>query len=441
MIRNYKTTILLCLIGTFLLPVSISLHGQSTKKTPIDTTFLALKAIPNTQKKVDDLTHLFAKRAKQRQINYAIIDSAINIAQRIDYTQGIGYAYLKKGLVARRNYSYYKAIKNQKLAIPYLEKTKDTVNIIKCLNSIGIAYRKVNIVDKSFNNYFDAYKLAQKIGKKRSMAIALNGIGNLFTDTKKYNNALYYFRQALDLEMSVNNTLGMEYDYTNIGEAHLFLANYDSAHFYIQKAYDLSLQNKREYGTAYETSIFGKIYQQEGKFKESNKQYKKALELFFKIKNPRYIANTLINIGSNDIKLNKTDEGVKSIKEGLKIAQQIGSKENVVAAYENLASYYSKIGDYKRALQNYKSATSFKDSILNSEAQKELINTKIAYETYQKEEEIKELEVSNRISKKLAESTFKKFMATIIVSVALLLALLVVFFLNSLPHNPNNSHF
>ncbi len=413
----------------FLWLVPIFLYGQESISNSSDKEFLLLKTTPNTEKKVNDLIQLFKKKAKKREVNYAIIDSAINIAKRINYTQGTGYAYFSKGLVARRNYSYYKAIKNQKIALPYLERAKDTVSIIKCLNSIGIAYRKANVVEKSFNHYFKAYKLAKIIGKKRSMAIALNGIGNLFTDIKKYDNALYYFRQALDLELSVNNALGIEYDYTNIGEAHLFLGNYDSAHFYIQKAYDLSLQNGEEYSECYEISVFGKIYQQEGKFKESNQYYKKALEGFLKIRNPRYISNTLINIGSNDIKLREASEGVKAIKRGLEIAKEIGSKENVVAAYENLSVYYSGIGNYKEALRNYKSATLFKDSILNEEAQRELISTKIAYDTYQKEEEIRELEESNQATKQLADSTFKKFMATIIVSLALFMALLVVFFL------------
>ncbi len=429
MLGNYKITVYFYLISLFLWFVPTFLYGQESISGSSDKEFLLLKTTPNTEKKVNDLIQLFKEKSRKREVNYAIIDSAINIAKRINYTQGVGYAYYTKGAEARRNYSYYKAIKNQKIAIPYLERAKDTVSIIKCLNSIGIAYRKANVVDKSFNHYIKAYKLAKIIGKKRSMAISLNGIGNLFTDIKKYNNALYYFRQALSLELSVNNTLGVEYDYTNIGEVHLFLGNYDSAHFYIQKAYDLSLKNGQKYSEAYETSVFGKIYQQEGKFKESNKKYKEALELFYKIRNPRYIANTLINIGSNDIKLKKIDEGVSAIKKGLKIAQKIGSKENVVAAYENLSLYYSGIGNYKEALRNYKSATLFKDSILNQETQKQLIRTKIAYETYQKEEEIKELEESNQATKELAESTFKKFMATIIVSLALLLALLVVFFL------------
>ncbi len=430
--NNYTKTIFLLLLGVFLFIFSTTPNLSAQKKEhikKIDSLFLELQRTPNTTEKVDELTQLFKKSEKLRYIKYDIIDSAINVAKLLEYPKGLGYAYYIKGRVARHNYDYYKAIKNNNMAVPTLKVAQDTTTLIKCLNSTGIAYRKVNIVDKSFKNYFAAYKLAQKIGKIPSMAIALNGAGNLYIDTKKYKDALVYFKRALKLEQSINNTRGMEYDYTNIGETYMYLEQYDSAHYYAQKGYDIAVKDNVKNNEVYEMALMAKISQKQKNFKKSLQQYKEALAIFKEIKNPRYISNTLINIGRNKIELGQPQEGISSIKEGLKYALQIGSKENVANAYKILSLYYAEKGDYKQAFLNYREATVFRDSILNSEAQKELINMQVAYETHEKEQEIYKLEVTNELTKQLAESRFRKLLVTIIAVVILFIALLLVFIL------------
>ncbi len=305
---------LLFLAGFAVFPVFKLRAQQDEIKARVDSMYSELVNTPNSEKKVDNLIKLFKDGGKRKYVNYAIIDNAIRIGQELEYIEGLGKAYYYKGLRYRYDYDYYKAIKNQTIAYTYLQKTTDTLITIKCLNSLGIGYRKVNIVNKSFDYYFEAYLLAEKFKYTSSMAVALNGIGNLFIDTKKYNEALYYFRKALDLELANDNKTGIEYDYANIGEVYMFLGNYDSAHYYTQKALELSKNNGKENSHVYELSLFGKIYQKQGKYKFSNACYEEALEIFKKIRNKRYLANTYINIGNNKIAMNKMDEGIRDIK-------------------------------------------------------------------------------------------------------------------------------
>ncbi|PID59494.1 MAG: hypothetical protein CR986_05510 [Ignavibacteriae bacterium] len=200
---------------------------------------------PDTKNKVDELTILFKNAAKKGYVNYEIIDSAISIGDKLFYIEGLGKAYQRKGLTARYNYDYYTAIENHKRALTYLEQTIDTIETIKCLNNIGVAYRRVNIEDKSFDYYFKAYKLSEKINLTSSQAIALNGIGNIFIDIKKYKTALYYFKKALQLEVSNNNKQGIEYDLANIGETNIYMGNYDSAKVYLERALQYAKQRKK----------------------------------------------------------------------------------------------------------------------------------------------------------------------------------------------------
>ncbi len=396
----------------------------------INKSFHELLNTPNDTLKVNKLIKLFKKTAKQRQEKYEIIDSAINIAKSILYIKGIGYAYYEKGLTKRKTFKYYQGIHNQTKSLTFLRQTTDTLATIKCLNSIGVGYRKLNIVDKSFKYYFSAYKLAQEYRYSPSMAVALNGIGNLFIDTKKYKMALYYFRKALNMELAINNERGIEYDYTNIGETYMFLGNFDSAHYYVEKAYEISINNGKKNTHVYELSTLAKIYQKEKKYAQSNASYEEAIRIFKEIKNKRYLANSYINMGHNKIKLKREAEGVADIQKGLSLALQIGSKENIIDAYTLLSTYYTNTGNYKKALLNYKKAAQFKDSILNETSQKQLINTQVAYETYEKDDKIAELKAAEKANKELAERNLKLLIYGGIIALVAFLSLLYSYLLH-----------
>lgn len=423
----YSTTISILISFLLLLPFKGFSNQQKKLKSTVDSIFVTLEDTPDTKEKVDELVRLFKKSAKERYVNHEIIDSAINIGLRIKYAKGTGEAYYYKGRTHRYNYKYYRAIKAYRNALPYLRKKADTLLTIKCLNSIGIAYRKLNIVDRSFEYYFEAYKLSKDFKYVSSMAVALNGIGNLFTDTKKYNVALNYFHKALGLELAKGNKTGMEYDYANIGEAHMFLGNYDSAHFYTKKAYDLALEINRRKSYVYELSLFGKIYQKQKRFDESNKYYEEALEIFKEKKSERYLANTYINLGSNHIVVNKPNKGIREIKKGLEIALKIGSKENIQQGYRILSDYYYKEKKYKEALDAYKIATNFADSILNENSQKLLISNQVAYESYEKDNKIHQLVLDNVEKGHRAEINRKRFLYSSILGAIFITAIISFF--------------
>ncbi|PVX52513.1 tetratricopeptide repeat protein [Balneicella halophila] len=393
-----------------------------------DSTFTALINSPNTKLKVDNLINLFKNASRNKYVDYNIIDSAINIGTSLAYTEGVGRAYQQKGLIARYNYDYYTAIQNHKLALNYLLKTADTLETIKCLNSLGIAYRKVNITDKSFDYYFKAHTLAEKFSIP-SQAIALNGIGNLFTDAKKYNIALYFFKKALNLEIASNNKRGMEYDYANIGEAFLFLNKYDSAHYYTDKALELSKNNGKKDTHGPELSLLGKIYQKQEKFRISNLYYNEASVIHKRRGNKRYLSNALVNIGINKIALKQTEQGLISINQGLNIAEEIGSKENALAAYNTLSTYYSRVGKYREALNYYRKASLFKDSIFNEFSQKTLINAQIAYETKDKEKRIEQLATESAVSQQKARQNHKRMIYSLVIGTILLVSFLIILYL------------
>ena len=403
-----------------------SAFSQNYSKKQIDSTFSALKVLPNNTKKVDQLVDLYKNSSKSGFTNEAIIDEAITISEKIFYIEGLAKCYDRKGLTARYDYDYSSSITYHKRALNLLNKTTDTFAKVKCLNSLGVTYRKLNLEKEAFNVYFEALDLSEKLKDKKSIAIALHGIGNVFIDIQEYAKALHYFKKGYNLELERGNDKGQEYSLSNIGEVFLYNKEYDSAYVYLNKALHLTKKFKRKESEAIQYNLLGLLFQNKKDYVKSTQYYKLAIPIFTNENNLRYLSNTLINIGENQLNSGNYEEAFENINIGLTSAKNIKSKENIILGHEALEAYYTKTKDFKNALGAHKLATAFHDSILNESSQKSIISTQIAFETAKKDEQIQKLAKEKELSELSAKSHFNKL---IIISIIGILALCILGYL------------
>ncbi|WP_456461208.1 LuxR C-terminal-related transcriptional regulator [Lutibacter sp.] len=424
MYKNYHLTSLL-LILLFLVLNPIYSQNSSNKRV-IDSLFNELKVKPNTTLKVDNLISLYKKAVKAKIVNEDIINEAISISEKIFYIKGLGESYNRKGLVARYNYDYESSVTFHKRALSYLNKTTDTLLKIKCLNNLGVSYRKLNLEKEAFDFYFQALDLSEKIKSEKSIVIALSGIGNVFIDTKEYEKALHYFKRVYAIDVKKKNVRGQEYSLSNIGEAYLYQKSFDSAYFYINKALMLTKKYKHKQSEAIRYNLLGLLFQKKGEYQKSTNFYKEAIPLFTKENNIRYLSNTLINVGKNQLHLGEYKNAIENITIGLNSAKTIKSKENISLGYNALVDYYTITKNYKEALNSHKIATAFNDSIVNEASQKSIISMQVEYETAKKDAQIQELAKENELSKNEAQKSFNRL---IIISSLGLVGIIVLLYL------------
>jgi ATP/maltotriose-dependent transcriptional regulator MalT len=405
-------------------------NAQSTRvRVNIDSLFHVLTPLPNTKEKVDKLIDLYKKSIKQGNTRKDIIDEALTTAEKINYNKGIAIAYNRKGITARYEQEFHKSVMFHKQALSYFAKTNDTFYKSKCYNSLGVTYRKLNLEKEAFENYLQALKLSEQLNKKRGISISLNGIGNVFLNTEQYDKALHYFKRALKVEIEQDNHRGQEYGYANIGEVYLAKKQFDSAYYYFNKSYKIAIKHPRKESIAIKHTLFGKLYQKKGEYKKSLEEYTKSLPDLKKYKNKRYLSKALINIGIDELHLEQYKKAYMHVIGGLSLARKINSKENITLGYEALVEYYSLTKDYKKALKAHKQAKVFHDSIVNIASQKSIISTQIAYETAEKDKEIKKLAIEKELIELKSKNNFNRFIITAIVSLISIAFLLIFLYL------------
>lgn len=316
----------------------------------------------------------------------------------------LGIFYRNKGRFNQATITHNKALH---LAIKAENKELQVIN----LNMLGVINRHSDNVRKALDYHQQALSIAEAesvitTSLKKSIAVSLNSMGNIYLTIDQLDLALEKFNKSLSIEREIGNKLGLAINYQNIGFALEGQKKLDEAleHYKISLAYNEELNSI--VGKVICANSIGQIYLKLNMPKEAIETIEPNLKLAIENDNPFYIASTYIALGWAQSNLNLLDEGEKNLKKGLEIARVKGFKSSITEAYYHLSKLNEKKGDYKSALEQYHEGDVIYHSISNENNAKYVNALRIQYESEKKNNQILALAKKNEIANlKLKEST------------------------------------
>ena len=159
------------------------------------------------------------------------------------------------------------------------------------LNSIGVTYQKKALqsgksedLDLALENYEESLRISRRIKEDETEIEALNNIGMVYVNLKRYPEALEYFNLALakteesqDIEETANILV-------NIGIVYSKQEKFDLAVESLQRALDAAAQTGKE-NTLWEAHFeIANTYMRRGDYQESLENYKSSVEHLEKIR-------------------------------------------------------------------------------------------------------------------------------------------------------------
>ena len=375
------------------------LNLKNTKGLDIDSLYHIVSLQPSDTLKVEQLLSIYQLSIRNKPIRTDILNKALKLSEELNYNTGIAKSLKNKGLNSRYKHEYIKSIKYHKEAIKYFEKSWDINSKIKNLNSLGVAYRRINVEDEAIKYYFKALDISKEEDHPKSIAIAMNGIGNAYVTLKKYDYAIKYFKLSLKYELLCNSIKGASYDYNNLGEVFMYKEQYDSSLFYHNKALKVANKLNTERDKAIKYSSIGRMYQHKGDLDIALRYYLDAIPVLAKKNDKRSLSLSLINTGKIYLEKGEFKNAEKYIIEGLNLSKSISTKDNIVSGYEALSALKEVNGDYKSALAEYKNMVIYRDSIFNIYSHYNIVAMDIKYESELKDEKIIQLNLESEVHK------------------------------------------
>lgn len=296
---------------------------------------------------LNELAFLFGEKAEDSCVFYG--NSALELATSIHYWKGCGKAYGTLG-------TYYNSRGNYKMALAdfiegykIYEKLKSTRAMSNLMNSMGNTYMGIQNNQKALEAYTKSYELASLDSNLYMMGVSSVGLGNIYMLDKDAKKALAVFTRAKDIFRETPNALfPLAVSYTLIGNALVELEDFEEAFFNFNKAVEQLKTLNNTYGIAGTYQVMGEAYQRQGNLEKSLDYFLKSYEIFTERKAYDDLKNVSLHI----------------------------------------SEIYKKKKDFEKALEYFGKYSSFKDSVFNSDNNRQLLEVETKYQTEKQQQQI-----------------------------------------------------
>lgn len=415
-----------CLI--FLLSLTPSLFSQQNME---DSLLSVIKHARQDTNKVNALNAL-ARHSLNKSLDEAqqYAERALSLAKTLSADssvaslKGLANAYHVLGVVAFYEDDFLKALDHYSASLAIRLKINDRQGMAASYNNMAIIYNDFGNYKEALQSHYASLKIEEENGNKQAAGLSYNNIGIVNEVLEEYPEAIKNYEKAIALARKVNDKQGMGNAYNNIGIVLKKQGRYDEA----LRNYNIALELRKEIG--YPKGIFESynniaiIYYTLGDYEEALKNHELSLAISTKNNYELGAANTRLNIGLVYLKQKKFAQSEPLLKEALRYYQNIQYKQNIVEAYEALTALYNDQGNYKKGMEYMRLYVAQKDSLLNSNTKRELLQSSVRYE-YEKKEAIAKVEQEKKEA--IHHEELEKKATQVKLYIALCILILIIF--------------
>ncbi|MCX8079775.1 MAG: tetratricopeptide repeat protein [Bacteroidia bacterium] len=299
------------------------------------------------------------------------------------------------------------------------------------MGNIGAVHFARSDYPRALEYYFRSLKINEKIGNKQGEAANLSNIGLVYSNLREDSLALKYYYQSLKINEEIGNKKGQAGNLVNIGIAYHNLGDFARGLEYYFKALKLNEKIGNKQGQANNLGNIGIIYSDKKEYARALEYYFKALKIFEEIGDKRSQAINLGNIGFIFLKQKKYHLSEAYLKKAEKLNNELRIIYFLKYNYEDLSELCRQKGNYKEALEYYKKYIKCRDTIMNDENQKAIVQKELKFK-FEKEKALKEKEHQKKLEIERKEREKQKIITGFVVVGLILVTVFSLFVINRL---------
>jgi serine phosphatase RsbU (regulator of sigma subunit) len=333
-------------------------------------------------------------------------------------------------------------------AAGYFNSRKNLPLEVQFLRRAAGFYHRANNYTLGLELYLTALGKAESGNLPLEFAKVCSGIANLYSDKFQVTGSFDDLEKAISTQQKAIKTLEPLNDsallisaYNSLGQKLMMKHDFRSAQDFYQKAAQIAEASQNEPGLILSYENLGASFLVEGDKKndfailsKSLFFYEKSLKLAGRESTDARHGKVLSQISRIYLKMGFHEKAYEYLDKGLKIARLHNETTLLRDIYGMMALFHENRGDYKKAFHFQKLWVSLKDSLLSTEAMKNMNQLQAVYDNVKQQQEIQLLKKDQSIKNlelEARENTLKRNRLIIISSICVavllgLLALLVV---------------
>lgn len=304
---------------------------------------------------------------------------------------------------------------------------------LESLCSMGYFYSLTGDYTQMLSFYQQALALAEKLNDKEVELNMFRNIGLFYLNTGKEAEALQNFNKAYKMAMDIGNPVAKAYLLDDMAAIPRLRHEYDHALALYRKALQV-INDPNGFIAAFVRTDIGNVLCEKKQYQEAVPYFRLSLDYYLRTHDNLGRMNTLIGLANACRGLKQTDTAISYAMTSLSLAKEIKNKEGIKNGAECLADLYEQKGNYRNSLIYFKLYKALSDSIFNEDTRKKTVELESKF-VYEKKEVLLKQAQDNQVR-------VLKFQIAIALISALLMGILIVFFLfprwlRQLPHFRN----
>jgi signal transduction histidine kinase len=327
------------------------------------------------------------------------------------------------------NYPQY-TIPFSDIAIQKSQTLEDSFRLSRSYNRKAIAFYFMGDYNSALDYYFKSLQISEKLKDPVSIATDYNNIGLVLLEDQIFDEALIYFQKSKVLIESTDRKDLLARVLDNIGIAHYSLQQNDEALLWFEKSLKINRELNQRQTMASNIKNVGNVFMQRENYKMALTHFKLALEIYEELDIKLEIAGLLNKIAFVSAKLGKYSESEQNLIRAKDLIDIIGSQTLLLENIKVNAQHHELTGNYKKAALKWNSYNHLKDSIQQTDREKNYQQLKALVETNEK---IKDLELYRKLNAvQREEIRSQKVIQTGVVILLFLSLLVLVLIVNAL---------
>ncbi len=295
-------------------------------------------------------------------------------------------------------------------------------------NNLGVFYFEIGQIKKGLEAYHKAIKIQEQNGDTNGASNSLLNLGVIYYNQGQLNEALTLYLKCLKIKESLKDTSGIAKTILNIGSVYQYQGKPEEA----LRSYERSLQLhellKDKKKIAVSLSNIRSIYVNIGQFEKAKEYAFKTLSIRKEIKDKKGAVISYGSIGDIFLKEKRFAEAKCYVDSSLRLANEIGQPQLLRDVEVLKSKIEANLNNFKEALEHYKLYISYRDSLINEENTKKIVQTQMQYDFDKKENETKAEQDKKDVIADEEKQKQKIIIASVSAGLFLVLILAIVIF-------------
>ncbi|MBN1186061.1 MAG: tetratricopeptide repeat protein [Bacteroidales bacterium] len=355
------------------------------------------------------------------------LDRSLILYEKLDKKEELSNVLNLKGMCYGLTNDLDKSLSMFKRSLNFKKQLNDSVGIGTGYFNIGLVHYFKGEYKLAMDNYIRSLRIREKLGDTTEIVNSLTTVGEVCRIRKEYDKAMDYYQQAIGLRNGITSDQILAYIYSEIALIYKLNKEYPKSLAYIDTAMMISNRCGYKRGMATLNSYKAGIMKIMGNLDEASSLYNIALEDYYEIHFEIGVVQTKSALAEISIIKNDFGPALKLLNSVEPLAQNNGLLEEQVEIARLYYQLYKSTGKTGKALNAHENYMVLKDSLINTENEKQIQKIETEYHVEKKENQIIILDKENKIQQQ--KLNFQKYVIIAISVLVLLIIMIAILFI------------